>query len=318
MPLTRRLSRRRVPLLPVLVPLLRRDRDLVLTHHAADPLMRMSAVRIGRRLAQELAKLMSPGRSHSKWGNVMELLEWDAQTYDSLPLPHRRWGSSAIERLTLTGNETVLDLGCGTGRDTETLLDLLPNGRVIAVDGSRQMLDELRTRLAGKLDRVTVVQLDIQERLDLPDLADAAVSVATLHWLPDHAAVFRRVAQVLRPGARFVAEGGGAGNIVAFRKALREVSGADGAEIWNFATVEDTRAHLGAAGFTDIEVHLVADPVQLERGEQLEAFVATVLLGAQLRDMAPEKRRPFVRAVVARLPEPTIDYVRLQIEATRA
>ena len=105
--MTRSLSRRRVPLLPVLVPLLRRDRDLVLTHHAADPLMLMSVVTIGRRLAPELAKMMAPGRSHSKWGNVMELLEWDAQTYDSLPLPHRRWGSSAIERLTLTGNETV-------------------------------------------------------------------------------------------------------------------------------------------------------------------------------------------------------------------
>ncbi|MGH7867873.1 MAG: class I SAM-dependent methyltransferase, partial [Candidatus Dormibacteraceae bacterium] len=76
----------------------------------------------------------------------MEMLEWDARSYDALPLPHKQWGARAIERLRLTGSEIVFDLGCGTGRDTELLLDALPNGRVIAVDGSEQMLTELRAK----------------------------------------------------------------------------------------------------------------------------------------------------------------------------
>jgi len=247
----------------------------------------------------------------------MELLEWDARTYDALPLPHQRWGSSAIEKLSLTGDETVLDFGCGTGRDAEVLLDLLPNGRVIAVDGSRQMLDQLRTRLAKSLARVTVLQVDIRERIELPILADAALSVATLHWLPDHESVFRTIAETLRPAARLVVECGGAGNIAIVRKALREVSGSDGAENWNFANVEDTRKHLESAGFTEIEVRLVPDPTRLKRGEQLEAFLATVVLSAQLRDIAQDDRRAFVHAIADRLPEPEIDYVRLQIEAVR-
>jgi trans-aconitate 2-methyltransferase len=41
-----------------------------------------------------------------------------------------------IARLGLAGDETVADIGCGTGRDAEQLLGLLPRGRVIAVDGS--------------------------------------------------------------------------------------------------------------------------------------------------------------------------------------
>ena len=248
----------------------------------------------------------------------MELLEWDARTYDALPLPHQRWGSSAIEKLNLSGNETVVDFGCGTGRDAEALLDLLPNGRVIAVDGSQQMLDQLRTRLAKSIDRVTVLHVDIRERVELLKLADAALSVATLHWLPNHESVFRTIAGTLRSGARLVAECGGAGNIALVRKALREVSGADGAETWNFANVQDTKKHLESAGFTEIEVRLVPDPARLERGEQLEAFLATVMLGAQLRDIVPEERRAFVHGVATRLPEPEIDYVRLQIEAIRA
>ena len=248
----------------------------------------------------------------------MEMLEWDARTYDALPLPHVHWGATAIAHLRLNGNETVLDLGCGTGRDAEHLLRLLPNGHVVAVDGSGQMLSALRRRLANDLNRVTVVHADLRQPLRLPQAVDAAVSVATLHWLPDHAAVFRNVAAALRPGGQLIAECGGYGNIVTFRTALREVSGADGAEIWNFADVQETTQHLQAAGFIDVAVRLVPDPARLERGEQLEAFIATVMLGAQLRDMSSEDRRPFVHEVAQNLPEPVIDFVRLQISATRA
>nr|WP_211243087.1 class I SAM-dependent methyltransferase [Rhodococcus oryzae] len=247
----------------------------------------------------------------------MELLEWDAGTYDALPLPHKRWGAAAIARLELSGSETVLDLGCGTGRDAERLLGLLPQGRVIAVDGSAQMLRELRTRLASQLDRIDVLQADVREPMVLPRPADAALSVATLHWLPDHAAAFRTVAAVLRPGGRFVAEAGGAGNLATFRTALRAVSGADGSEIWNFAGAAETTDRLRDAGFTDIDVRLVEDPASLERGEQLEAFIGTVVLGAQLRELPVDERRPFVHAVAERLPEPVLDYVRLQISARK-
>jgi trans-aconitate 2-methyltransferase len=248
----------------------------------------------------------------------MKILEWDARSYDELPLPHKRWGATVVDQLRLNGDESVLDLGAGTGRDAEQLLSRLPRGHVIAVDGSGQMLGELRRRLAGDLDRVTVVRTDLRQPLPLAQEADAAISVATLHWLPDHATVFRNLASVLGPGGQLVAECGGSGNIVTFRNALREVSGSDGGEIWNFADVPETTRRLLEAGFTDVDVRLVPDPARLERGEQLEAFLATVMLGAQLRAMPGEDRRPFVHAVAQSLPEPVIDYVRLQIRATRA
>ncbi|MFI0943514.1 class I SAM-dependent methyltransferase [Streptomyces sp. NPDC021020] len=242
--------------------------------------------------------------------------EWDAKTYDSLPLPHLGWGRRTLGRLELRGDERVLDAGCGTGRDTAGLLDRLPQGQVVAVDGSVRMLDQLRERLDGRLDRVEVVHADLTKPLPFDGEVDAVFSVAAFHWIEDHAALFASLAGRMRPGARLVTECGGRGNIAAVNAAVADVNG-EARDAWEFAGVEDTRQRLAAAGFTGIEVQLRPDPARFEPGEQLEAFLATVVLGAYLDAMAEDDREPFVAAVAARLAEPVVDYVRLEIAATR-
>ncbi len=248
----------------------------------------------------------------------MELLEWDARTYDTLDLPHKRWGRGVLERLAPRGDETVLDLGCGSGRDTERLLDALPRGRVVAVDGSLQMLERLRERLGDADGRLQTLHRDLRQPFDLRGPFDAVISVATLHWLPDHRHVFDELARVLGPGGRIVIECGGEGNIALFLRAVGPVAHDDGSRFWNFAGVQDTRARLRAAGFRQSAVRLVADEARFEDRAQLEAFVATVMLAAPLGEMPGERRAAFVSDVCERLPEPAIDFVRLQIDATLA
>ena len=75
--------------------------------------------------------------------------DWDGATYDRIADPMTRWGTSVLDRLPLRGDETVLDAGCGSGRVTERLLERLPDGRVVALDGSPAMIREARARLAS-------------------------------------------------------------------------------------------------------------------------------------------------------------------------
>ncbi len=243
--------------------------------------------------------------------------EWDATTYDALPLPHLRWGRRTLDRFDFAGDETVLEAGCGTGRDTAALLDLLPRGRVFAVDASERMLERLRAKLAGRLDRVEVVHADLTAPLQLSAPADAAFSVATFHWIHDHDALFANIARALRPGAQFAADFGGRGNVARIRAAIADLTG-EGPDVWNFAGVDETRERLERTGFTDVDARLVADPARLEPGEQFHSYLATVMLGPQLDRLPPDERPGFVRAVAARLPEPVIDYVRLEFSARRA
>src|SRR3954467_7677084 len=75
--------------------------------------------------------------------------EWDAASYERVSGPQEQWGRDVLDRLELDGDERVLDAGCGTGRVTAALLERLPHGEVVAVDGSPAMVEETRERRGG-------------------------------------------------------------------------------------------------------------------------------------------------------------------------
>lgn len=142
------------------------------------------------------------------------------------------------------------------------------------------------------------------------------MSTATFHWITDHDALFRQLADVLRPGGQLAAQCGGAGNISSVETALRDL-GEDFQGRKQFATPEATRTRLEAAGFNDVETWLRDEPTELAP-EDLEAYLATICLGDHVESMTDHERQRFVHEVAIRLPGPRIDYVRLNIRARRA
>ena len=243
--------------------------------------------------------------------------EWDAATYDRIAGPQARWGSSVIERLPLRGDERVLDAGCGSGRVTQLLLERLPTGHVVALDGSAAMLDEARRRLAAYGDRVDYIRADLTAPLPVTPPVDAILSTATFHWVLDHDALFRHLAAVVLPGGRLVAQCGGRGNIASVEAVLDEL-GEGSHRVHLFAGPEETEARLVAAGFTDVRCWLEDAPTTFDSRTEFETFLATVILRVSLARRAPEERAAFVRLVADRIGRLQLDYVRLNIDALRA
>jgi trans-aconitate 2-methyltransferase len=242
--------------------------------------------------------------------------EWDASTYDRISDPMLRMGTAVLDRLPLEGDERVLDAGCGSGRVTEQLLDRLPRGEVVALDASRAMIDEARLRLERYGDRVSFVVADLGRPLPVAPPVDAILSTATFHWVPDHDALFHDLAGVLRPGGRLVAQCGGKGNLARVMAVLATVG--DG---WlgptHFESPEATSERLVNAGFEQVRCWLTPVPVRLEPGPPLETYLRTIVLRAHIERLPEDERDAFVAEVAGRLPDATLDYVRLEIEARR-
>jgi trans-aconitate 2-methyltransferase len=245
--------------------------------------------------------------------------EWDAQTYDKVSDPQYQWGLEVLDRLQLEGDEYVMDAGCGSGRVTEKLLQKLPDGRVICVDASEQMIEKARETLG---DRADYLVTDLAE-LEVNDSVDVIFSTATFHWLPDHDRLFSRLHAATRPGGRLVAQCGGAGNVAEHaRNIVTVATGPEFVEhfegmsiMWNFATPEETEERLRNAGFDEVRCWLENKPVQ---PSDPYAFTTTVTMGPHLARLPEEKRRRFAEAVLELEDDPlTLNYVRLNIEANR-
>ena len=186
--------------------------------------------------------------------------DWDAATYDRVSSPLVKLATAVLDRLHLQGGETVLDAGCGSGNVTRMLLERVPRGHVIAVDGALSMVEHARAALDG---RATVLHGDLTE-LVLEEPVDAVFSSAVFHWIADHDRLFERLFAALRPGGRLVAQCGGEGNIERFHEAARAVGAtapyaeylAGWAGPWHFAGPVETAARLERVGFSDVETWL--------------------------------------------------------------
>ena len=254
--------------------------------------------------------------------------EWDAGEYEKLSAPQTRWGVEVLERLDARGDENVIDAGCGTGRVTELLLAKLPGGSVLAVDGSRAMVEAARRRFAEqprvRVERQDLLSLEVEEPVDL------IFSTATFHWIADHDRLFESLALALKPHGRLVAQCGGEGNIAratrATKETMEEERFRDYFEGWQddkyYADAKTTAGRLEAAGFEEIETWLHDEVAAFGSKDELARFLATVVLGGHLERLPEEERGAFAAAVAAKIVavdgRPALDYVRLNIMARRS
>jgi trans-aconitate 2-methyltransferase len=259
---------------------------------------------------------------------VIVAREWDADEYEKLSGPQTRWGVEVLGRVDVRGDEAAIDAGCGTGRVTELLLAKLPEGSVLAIDGSRAMVEAARRRFAGeprvRVERQDLLSLDVEERVDL------IFSTATFHWIWDHDLLFENLALALKPGGRLVAQCGGEGNISratrATKETMEEERYLDYFVGWRddkyYADARTTARRLEAAGFEEVETWLHDEVAAFDSVDELARFLGTVVLGGHLEKLPEEERDPFAAEVAEKVAvldgRPALDYVRLNIMARRS
>lgn len=126
----------------------------------------------------------------------MAAVSWDPTQYAKFSDHRLRPALDLLARVPAVAPARVVDLGCGSGQVTARLAERWPGARITGVDSSPEMLAVARAAGAG----IEWQEADLGGwRADPP--VDVLYSNAALHWLGDHAALFRHLmAQVAGGG----------------------------------------------------------------------------------------------------------------------
>ena len=171
--------------------------------------------------------------------------QWNADSYALNAHYVPRLNQEVIQDLAPATGEQILDLGCGDGRLT---VEIAQYGcTVTGIDSSPNLV------AAAKKRGVNAFVKDAHY-VEYFEAFDAVFSNAALHWMPHQDILFDNVFRALKPGGRFIAEMGGAGNILHLRTAittaLREVSiDFSARNPWNFPMAVEQHQRLERAGF---------------------------------------------------------------------
>lgn len=254
---------------------------------------------------------------------------WNAEVYDRIGTPMRRWAQAVIDDLHLTGDETVLDAGCGSGSVTFDLLDRLPRGRICAVDSSPDMISKITQAIEERgISNVIPIHASLTD-FKLPEPVDVVFSNAVLHWIPDDDALFGCLLRAAKPGGRFRAQCGGAGNIERLMEATEAVEQHEPytpylavVEFRKYRSAEDAKTAMKRAGWTDVRASLFDSPVRFDNHDDAALYLRTIILQRHVAALPPEHQDPFLHDVidetVRRFGAPfTADYVRLDLWARR-
>ena len=197
----------------------------------------------------------------------------------------------------------VVDLGCGTGALTARLHEATGAARTLGIDSSEAMLDK-----APPLERdgLSFRHADIATFDEGP--WDLVFSNAALQWLPDHEALFVRLAHLVAPGGQLAvqvpANFDQPAHVVAAELANEpRWRGAFGDRVQAPAVLAPTSYSrlLHALGFAEQHVRLQVYAHLLPSPDDVVEWVKGTLLNAYLPLLPEDRRAEFVADYRARL-----------------
>lgn len=125
---------------------------------------------------------------------------WDAETYSknsNIQLSH---ALSILNGYKFKGDEIILDIGSGDGKVTRQIADCVPDGYVVGLDNSDDMLLFARAQ-HGDTANLEFIKANA-ENFSLDRQFDLVLSFSTLHWIEDQRGVFSSIKNCLKPGGQ--------------------------------------------------------------------------------------------------------------------
>jgi len=211
---------------------------------------------------------------------------WNPELYASSSSAQKSWGLELLAKLPLTGNEKVLDVGCGDGKLSAEISMRLPEGSVLGIDLSEAMVCFAKAHYPKEQFPNLSFMLMNAEKMPFYSEFDVIFSNAALHWIKEPEAietVLKGFLKSLKPGGKLLAQFGGRGNAEEVLLVLNSML--DG-EKWSpyfrnfvfpygFYGPEEYGKWLKSAGFSAGRAELYSKDMALKGKEGLSGWFAS-------------------------------------------
>jgi trans-aconitate 2-methyltransferase len=226
---------------------------------------------------------------------------WNPNEYFKSSSEQQKWAQELIAKLSLNGDERVLDIGCGDGKITAKIAELLPNGSVVGIDNSKEMINFAQKNFSSKGFPNLAFELMDASHLSYNDEFDVVFSNAALHWVIDHLPVLEGIKRSLKPSGKVLLQMGGKGNAA---EVLEMGETLIKNEKWNryftnfsfpygFYGPEEYTAWLDHVGFKVKRIELIPKEMLHKGKEKLAAWIRTTWLPYTQR-LPEELREEFI------------------------
>lgn len=244
--------------------------------------------------------------------------EWNAVLYDNKHDFVAEYGKELLEFVPKNKNQSILDLGCGTGTLTLQLANFADT--VIGVDSSANMIEKAQKQYAD-------IKFMVCDALSLPfeKQFDVVFSNAVFHWIADHNALLNQVHKVLKSNGLLACEFGANGNIATIENAFMNVCRNFGYEYnpkFNFPTSEHFADLLKKNGFMIDKIYDYDRPTPLKDNKRglanwIKQFFASdlELMSEKVQDEIIKKVEDLTKESLWNGSKWTADYRRLRVIA---
>ena len=170
---------------------------------------------------------------------------WNPKDYAQHSSAQEIWARELLTQVNLRPDDEVLDIGCGDGRTTAAIAQSVPQGKVVGVDLSADMVAHAAIQHCRPPTRNLTFRRADAAALPFDEEFSVVFSNATLHWVPDQHAAVQGIARALRPKGRVIAQFGGQGNVAEVAASFEQVI--RGPRWRDIATLGDMPYHFHAA-----------------------------------------------------------------------
>jgi len=120
----------------------------------------------------------------------------DAKTYNKHSSLQKKYSRIILNKVNFSGDENILDIGCGDGVITGNLLKFVPNGTVVGVDQSAQMID-LSKQTHRNIPRLNFFCMRAED-LKFKEKFDIIFSFSCFHWIKNKKTALKNIAKYLK------------------------------------------------------------------------------------------------------------------------